>query len=282
VVSQPTAIDFDHAPTILRGPTPQDTKYSRGVVACVTGSTPYPGAALLSVGAVLATGVGMVRYLGPDEVTSLVVTAYPEVVVIPGRQDAAVVGSGFPRVSESDCRERVGPLGDMPLPVVLDAGAMEHRLLFPGPAILTPHLGELARLADVFGAPEGDPAGQAFWLSHHLDATVVVKGHETLVVSPSGHTSRLSPAPTWLATAGTGDVLAGIMGAVLAQVSRNAGEGATGEAQCHDVAILGCLIHQEAARRASRSDTSQSGKPLTASGLIGEIPEVVATLVDRV
>ena len=280
-MSAPAPIDFDRAPPLLRRPAPSDNKYSRGVVTLATGSTTYPGAALLGVGAALATGVGMVRYLGPDEVATLVVQAHPEVVVAKGVQDAAVVGSGFARMSESECLERVRPVGDVGFPVVLDAGAMEHRSLFSGPTILTPHRGEFAHLAAVFGAPEEQWNAQALWLATRLDATIVVKGHETLVVSPSGHTSLLAPAPAWLASAGTGDVLAGVMGAILAQVSKDSGGQGLTETQYHDVAVLGCLIHQEAARRASHSATSSSGKPMTASGLIDEIPEVVATLLGR-
>lgn len=280
-MSLPEAIDVHEAPLILRAPRPSDNKYSRGVVALATGSSTYPGAALLGVGAALATGVGMVRYLGPTEVSTLVLTTHPEVVVGPGRQDAAVVGSGFPQVSEQECHDRARALGDTSLPVVLDAGAMEHRALFPGPALLTPHRGELSHLAAFFGAPDGDPMTQATWLARHLHATIIVKGHETSIVSPPGVVTALVPAPTWLASAGTGDVLAGVLGAVLAQVAADSGESELSETQCHDVAVVGCLIHLEAARRASHSASGALGKPLTASSLIDAIPEVVATLVTR-
>ena len=260
---------------LLRAPLPGDDKYSRGVLALVTGSLDYPGAALLGVAAALHTGVGMVRYVGPEKVADMVVLAHPEVVVGPGRITAAVVGSGLPETSVEELEKRVAGLFSPPVPVVLDAAAMVHRAIFPGPAILTPHRGELARLVRRWEAPDEDPADQAVWLATNLDATVVLKGHQTFVASPNGRQSTLPDAPTWLATAGTGDVLAGIMGAVLTSVAI-AHPGRTLEANdCHDVALLALLIHQDAARLAQAVPGGGSG-PFGASDLAACVREAVA------
>ena len=268
-----------HAPAILRAPRPTDDKYSRGVLGMVTGSIQYPGAALLGITAALSTGVGMVRYLGPPEVTDLVIATRPEVVPGAGRVSALVVGSGFPEVTADELRTRLGDLSLAGVPVVLDAAAMVHRQLFPGAALLTPHRGELERLAGKFLAPEGSPEETALWLAGHLDAVVVLKGNETLVVSPGGQASRLPPAPTWLATAGTGDVLAGIMGAaVTAMVTELEGDAVSSD-QIHDAAVLAALIHQEAAKIASRVGGAEA--PLLASDLAGAVREAVTGFLSR-
>ena len=268
-------VDPAAAPRLLRVPGPTDDKYSRGVLAMVTGSLDYPGAALLGVGAALHTGVGMVRYLGPERVANMVIAGHPEVVIGPGQISAAVVGSGLPETSRSELEARLAGVDRDTLPVVLDAAAMVHRWLFAGPVILTPHRGELARLVDAFGAPDGEPADQAIWLADHLTATIVLKGHHTIIASPHHPPSALPDAPTWLATAGTGDVLAGVMGAVLTSVAvRHPGQSLAVE-DCHDVAIVGALIHQEAARLASRAPGGTVA-PFGASDLVGCVREAVA------
>lgn len=269
-----TAVTIDNAPRMLRIPSPTDDKYSRGVLGMVTGSVDYPGAALLGVNAALATGVGMVRFLGPEPVSSLVLRARPEVVLGPGRINALVVGSGFSDVTREGLLERLGALPHAATPAVVDAGAMVHREVFTGLVILTPHAGELERLARHFGAPQVAPQEQATWLASHLDAVVVLKGQETLVVSPDGRASRLPPAPSWLATAGTGDVLAGIMGAVLTAEATCADGVGVSATTCHDVAIVAGLIHQEAAKR--ESSLGSGSAPLLASDLAVRVREVVS------
>lgn len=272
-------VTWDTAPALLRRPLDTDDKYSRGVLGMVTGSTQYPGAALLGITAALSTGVGMVRYVGPGEVADLVLATRPEVVIGPGRVTALVVGSGFPDTSPDELNERLGELGGLEVPVVLDAGAMIHRRLFPGPAILTPHRRELDRLAHFFGAPEGLADDVAWWLADHLDAVVVVKGNETRVVSPGGRASTLPPAPTWLATAGTGDVLAGVMGAVVTAVAVAHPDQALTLDHLHDAAVVAGLIHQQAAVIASRVDGVDA--PLLPSVLAETVREAVAQFLSR-
>lgn len=82
------------ATSFLSAPAAPDNKYSRGVLSCHTGSRKFPGAALLTTDAALATGVGMVRYSGPRSVKKLVILRNPEVVIAAGRTDAYLLGSG--------------------------------------------------------------------------------------------------------------------------------------------------------------------------------------------
>lgn len=275
----PVSVTWDSAPALLHTPLATDDKYSRGVLGMVTGSSQYPGAALLGVTAALSTGVGMVRYLGPGDVARLVLATRPEVVIGPGRITALVVGSGFPDTDANELRERLGELHGVDVPVVLDAGAMIHRRLFPGPAILTPHRGELERLARFFGAPEGSADDTASWLANHLEAVVVQKGNETVVVSPGRRASALPPAPTWLATAGTGDVLAGVMGAVVTAVAIAHPDRALTTDHLHDAAVVAGLIHQQAAAMASRVDGLDA--PLLPSVLAEAVREAVAQFLSR-
>lgn len=272
-------VTWEGAPALLRIPLATDDKYSRGVLGMVTGSSQYPGAALLGITAALSTGVGMVRYMGPGEVAKLVLATRPEVVVGPGRITALVVGSGFPDTSAQELRERLEGLDSVDVPVVVDAGAMIHRRLFKGPAILTPHLGELLRLAEACGAAEGSPEDIVAWLADYLEAVVILKGHETLVVSPGGRASRLPPAPTWLATAGTGDVLAGVVGAVVTSVASATPDQAVGPDLMHDAAVVAGLIHQQAGVLASRVGDSEA--PLLPSDLAVAVREAVAQFLSR-
>lgn len=274
-----TPVTWDDAPALLSTPLATDDKYSRGVLGMVTGSTQYPGAALLGITAALSTGVGMVRYVGPREVAELVLASRPEVVIGPGRVTALVVGSGFPDTNAEGLKERLGELDGVDVPVVLDAGAMIHRRLFPGPAILTPHRGELDRLAQALGAPEGSAEHVALWLADYLDAVVVLKGNETLVVSPGGRASTLPPAPTWLATAGTGDVLAGVMGAAVTAVAVRHLDRAVTASHLHDAAVVAGLIHQQAAVIASRVGNFDA--PLLPSVLAETVRDAVAQFLSR-
>jgi len=270
-------VTLDKVPCLVRVPLPEDDKYSRGVLGMVTGSKMYPGAALLGVTAAVHTGVGMVRYIGPSQVSWMVVQARPEVVLGPGPATALVIGSGFPEMERGQLADIVA-FADPNTPAVWDAAAMSHRGLLTGPAIITPHLRELGRLSDSLGVPEGDPAERARIVADTLEATVLLKGHQTRVISPGGVESVLPEAPTWLATAGTGDVLAGIVGAVLAGVqARHPGQTLAAD-QIHDVAVFGALIHREAA--VSASSLVVSGKtPVTALGLAQETTSVVARLL---
>lgn len=250
-------------------PGPDDDKYSRGVVGFITGSARYPGAAVLGVEAALRTGVGMVRYLGPGRPTRLVLQRRPEAVSAAGRVQAWVIGSG----QEPDRDDATSILVETALedgmPVVLDGGALDLHAAATGPVILTPHAGELARLLDVDrDAVLADREGSARRAAESTGAVVLLKGSETLVVSPDGgEPLRVTGAPAWLATAGAGDALAGILGALVATH-----EGATGDDLARLVAAA-AVLHGLAAERAS------DGGPFTILDLCAAIPRVIADLL---
>ena len=257
----------DDAAPWIAVPDDDDDKYSRGVVGFVTGSARYPGAAVLGVEAALRTGVGMVRYLGPGRATRLVLQRRPEAVTAEGRVQAWVLGSGWDTARKTDdlTAMLLEPALAGTTPTVLDAGALPLWERISAPRVLTPHAGELARLlgaetADVLA----DRAGSAHRAVELTGATVLLKGAETLVAAPGGTLLRVSNATPWLATAGAGDALAGILGALVAT-----------HADAPDlapVAAAAAWIHGEAARRAS------GGGPFAILDLCAAIPGVVRDL----
>jgi len=247
-------------------PGEDDDKYTRGVVGFVTGSARYPGASVLGVEAALRTGVGMVRYLGPGRATRLVLQRRPEAVTTDGRVQAWVLGSG------QDAAER-DELTTMFLenalvqgvPTVLDAGALDLWLKATGPVVMTPHAGELARLLETTkDAVLADREGAALQAAEAFGATVLLKGAETLVTTGDGGLLRVRNATPWVATAGAGDALAGILGALLATHS--------GATELTPIAATAAWIHGEAAQLAS------AGGPFTILDLCAELPGVVGGL----
>lgn len=244
-------------------PGPDDDKYSRGVLGFVTGSARYPGAAVLGVEAALHTGVGMVRYRGPGRATRLVLQRRPEVVSADGRVQAWVLGSGQDPENRDDVA--LDRALDQDVPVVIDSGALDRARDATGPAILTPHAGELATLLGVDRADvTADPAGSAERAAAQLGATVLLKGHVTHIATPEGLRHRVTAPTTWLATAGSGDALAGILGALVA--THPGGELA-------DLGATACVLHGLAGERAS------GGGPFTILGLCAQLPAVIAALL---
>ncbi len=210
----------------LQRPTDNDDKYSRGVVGMRTGSARYPGAAVLGVEAAWRAGAGMVRYIGPDAAASMVLARRPETVRGSGRVQAWVIGSGMPvgdadgdADDDADTEEGAG-FADIlhgAEPVVVDAGALG----FAGataPRVLTPHRGELARLRRNLGLSRewSDDASAARDTAAETGATVLLKGARTWVATPGGWLGLVESGAPWLSTAGTGDVLAGVVGALVA------------------------------------------------------------------
>lgn len=203
----------------IRVPGSQDNKYTHGVLGVVTGSEKYPGAAVLGVEAAHRTGIGMVRFLGEKTTSELVLARRPETVTVSGGVDAWLVGSGME--STPDLNPELPALAHAVLglqPVVVDAGGLGFLGHVSAPAIITPHEGELERLVPRNGATREEWVASA---ADQLGVVVVLKGHETLVSTPEEETGGRFlvkvPSPTsWLATAGTGDVLAGIIAAVVA------------------------------------------------------------------
>lgn len=200
----------------LPKPKSSDHKYSRGVLGCVTGSKEFPGAALLTTAAAIATGVGMVRYFGPREVRSEVIQNRAEVVLKKGKVDALLLGSGIGEKSSIFRKFALKKAAKTDVPRVLDAGALYLAGRDPYPTIITPHSGELGKLINVKASTiEMDRSKYAIETARKFKVTVLLKGSETIVTD--GHrVINLPIATSWLATAGTGDVLAGVLGALIA------------------------------------------------------------------
>ncbi len=192
---------------------PVGHKYDRGLVHCLAGQ--MPGAIALAAKAAAKSGAGYVRVS-----TSRSIDGLPSAIV---QTDTAQIND--PRVGAI----LVGPgLGDIPQvltlaltagrPVVIDADAIGHvgepERLRGHDAILTPHEGEFVKL---FGNIEGSKATRALAAAARSQSVIVYKGPDTLVASPDGRLGFAPPAPAWLASAGTGDVLAGIIAAFRAR-----------------------------------------------------------------
>lgn len=257
----------DDAAAWIAVPGDGDDKYSRGVVGFVTGSARYPGAGVLGVEAALRTGVGMVRYLGPGRATRLVLQRRPEAVTTEGGVQAWVLGSGQdPRERDELTRLQLDTAVRQGVPVVLDAGALDLWPEARGPVVLTPHAGELARVLGI-GTDEvlADREAAARQAAATTGGIVLLKGAESLVARPGRELLRVRNATPWLATAGAGDALAGILGALVAT-----------HADATDLAPLAASaawVHGEAARRAS------GGGPFTVLDLCAALPGVVRDLV---
>jgi ADP-dependent NAD(P)H-hydrate dehydratase / NAD(P)H-hydrate epimerase len=216
--------DLDDVAAWWPWPGPAADKYARGVVGVATGSSSYPGAALLSVAGALAGPAGMVRYAG--SAAGAVVTAHPSVIVSPrvadaGRVQSWACGSGLGTGDEAAATLR-GVLA-APVPAVLDADALN--LLVDGAfaealrrrdasLVVTPHHREFARLAG--RAPDSDRVEAALRLAAWMNATVLLKGDRTIVAAPDGRAWANPTGTPLLATGGTGDVLTGLLGSLLA------------------------------------------------------------------
>ena len=243
------------APPALPPLDPGGHKYDRGLVHALAGK--MPGAIALAATAAAKAGAGYVRVSTSKPIETL---------------SASIVQIGTAEVNDPHigCL-LVGPgMGDIPqvltlaltsrAPKVLDADAIAH-LGEPGrlkgqDAIITPHAGELVKL---FGEIEGTKVQRALEAARRSGAIVVYKGPDTIVAAPDGRVGFAPPAPAWLASAGTGDVLSGIIAALRAR----------GMA-AFDAACAGVWLHGRAARIA--------GPGLIADDLAAAIPGAIASL----
>lgn len=285
----------------LRRPTAGDDKYRRGVLGVRTGSARYPGAAVLSVSAAWRTGVGLLRFVpqiddpapphGLPTPAAAVLAARPETVFGEGPRpcDTCLLGSGTDPVTRSTAETNaLTALMREKTPLVVDAGALElvtkmvassDRSTAPlAPMILTPHAGEFARLWDALAlgarpAAFDDPEAvevrseAAMRLASALGATVLLKGSRTICATPGG-LSRHAPAATpWLATAGTGDVLAGILAALVTQ--HHSAIRADPELLA-DLGVAAATMHARAARIAA--GPAETGAPIVALDIVDAIP----------
>lgn len=245
----------------------RDDKYTQGVVGILAGSDAYPGAAVLSTSGAVAATSGMTRFVGTA--APEVVAHRPEVVAVRELADAGtvqawVIGPGLGTGAHAE--RLVEQVLGTDVPVLVDADGLTvlaRRLdLLDGrtaPTLLTPHAGEFARLA---GHPPGDDRLAAVRdLAGRLGVTVLLKGRITLIADPDGRVLGNDAGSSWAATAGAGDVLSGIAGALLAAglPPRLAGAAAA-------------RAHATAARLAAR------GAPIGASALADTVPEAIRVL----
>lgn len=314
----------------LLKPEADSHKYSRGVVRIIAGSQRFPGAGLLCVAGASHSGVGMIRLNAPERVENLVLAAHPQIVpdgpALTGTCDALVLGPGLD-AQKADWEAAAQLLENTP--AVIDASALEPvcalvkegKLRLRAHHILTPHDGELARCLNLFaGTNTGEIAGKladkadkplgkfasqtspalqrriqgAQQLAALTGACVLAKGNRTVVVDAKAQVHTLPAATPWLATAGSGDVLAGLMGGLLA-LNVRAGAGhvgapaASAAALAPEIAQLAARLHalagQLAAEAAGPKPTDASepkptdavvAHPITAPEIAAAIPNAWA------
>lgn len=271
---QPVAMSLETADVAARWPVPgpKDDKYTQGVTGVLAGSATYPGAAVLCTGAAVAATSGMVRYAG--SAAQQVLSHWPEVVAAPtpaaaGRVQAWVVGPGLG--TDDVSASALWFALDTELPVIVDADALTIVAAHPdlvakrsAPTVLTPHAGEFARLA---GAPPGDDrVAAARRLADELGATVLLKGNVTVIAEPAGSVYLNPAGQSWAATAGSGDVLSGIIGALLAAGLPPA-----------EAAACAAFVHARAAGL-SATDPGPRPAPTSASRILAHVRTAVARL----
>jgi hydroxyethylthiazole kinase-like uncharacterized protein yjeF len=230
------------APPVLAAPGPDSHKYTRGMVAVVAGG--MPGAAELAAHAAMRAGAGYVTLLGDTAGAphALVRAPLTDAALANDRIGAVVIGPGLGR--DDRARARLVAALAAGHPLVIDGDAL--RLLDPAriaalrlPVILTPHAGEFDAL---FGVSDADKITRARDAAVRAAAVVVFKGADTVVAAPDGRVRIAHGASDWLSTAGTGDVLAGAIGAMMAA-----------RLDPFAAACAGVWLHGDAARRSGRA-----------------------------
>jgi len=281
----------DDIDDLLPRPGAESDKYRRGVVGLVAGSDRFGGAVVLATGGAVHGGAGMVRVVTAAGAAPAVRQAWPEAVLTIHPED----GETTDRSAEEDNWDLVGSAGRVQawvagpgmgtgpgavdrlaavlgtdLPVLVDADGLtilsQYRDLLPrqAPTLITPHAGELARL---LGAGTEPTAIEARRLEHarraaaELGVTVLLKGSTTVVADRAGGPVFVNPTGTpWLATAGSGDVLSGLAGSLLAQGLPPAEAG-----------MAAAYLHGIAARVAAAGGPTGPGEP-EGPGEPGEAP----------
>jgi ADP-dependent NAD(P)H-hydrate dehydratase / NAD(P)H-hydrate epimerase len=244
---------------VLLAPTGASDKYTRGVVGVLAGSPQYGGAGVLATGSALRGGAGMVRYAG--RAADAIRARYPEVVAQEDRPrelrvQAWVVGPGFG--TDDEARRLLVDVLSTDVPVIVDADAITLLAEEPdlvrrraAPTVLTPHDREFQRIAGEVGANRLAAVRRA---AADLRSTVLLKGNATVVSDPDG-AAFVNPTGTpWLATAGSGDVLSGLIGSLLAS-----------GLSAPTAAAVGAYVHGLAGQRAA------AGGPPTAEDVLGQL-----------
>ncbi|MRH88726.1 NAD(P)H-hydrate dehydratase [Nocardia sp. SYP-A9097] len=253
-------------------PRSTDDKYTQGVTGICAGSSTYPGAAILCTGGAVAATSGMVRYAGTG--AAQVLAHFPEVVAAPsisetGRVQSWVFGPGAG--TDPAARDRLAEILATDLPVVVDADGLTLLAADPGlltgraaATVLTPHAGEFARLTGSDPAPDRVAAVRK--LADSWQVTVLLKGRATLIASPGRPVLVNEAGGSWAATAGSGDVLSGILAALLA-AGRDPAWSAAAAAR----------VHSLAANLAAHANTA-AGAPISATPLLHHIRAAIGTL----
>ncbi|MBC9031468.1 NAD(P)H-hydrate dehydratase [Sphingomonas sp. JC676] len=251
---------------ILAAPGPNSHKYTRGLVAVVEGS--MPGAARLAARAAMAGGAGYVVLAGvdpwnggPDALVRRGIATAEDLAEFLAwdRIDAVVLGPGLGRDRRAEAYVRAAFACDKPLVLdgdalsLLASGATRSLQARTAPTWLTPHSGEFDRMFE----GEGSKIDRTLAAAAATRATILHKGSDTVIADPKGEVRVLARASSWLSTAGTGDVLAGLVAAQVAGGGKGVGP-----------AEAASWLHGRAAQLA--------GPAFIADGLIDRIPEAIA------
>ncbi|HLN68312.1 MAG TPA: NAD(P)H-hydrate dehydratase [Streptosporangiaceae bacterium] len=286
LTGEPAALapQHDDIAGLLPRPGPESDKYRRGVLGLLAGSDRFGGAVVLATGGAVRGGAGMVRVVTASVAAVAVRQAWPEAVLTVhpddagwdligsvGRVQAWVAGPGMG--TGQDAVARLVAILGTGLPVLVDADGLtilsQHRDLLPRqpPTLITPHAGELARLLGTEAASvEARRLEHARRAAAELGVTVLLKGSTTVVVDPHGGPAFVNPTGTpWLATAGSGDVLSGLAGSLLAQGLPPAEAG-----------IAAAYLHGIAARLAAAGGPGETGEaPIGAHDLVTALPAAI-------
>ncbi|WP_110208933.1 bifunctional ADP-dependent NAD(P)H-hydrate dehydratase/NAD(P)H-hydrate epimerase [Nocardioides daejeonensis] len=296
--SRVTSLQRSDVARLLPRPANDGHKYTRGVLGVRAGSATYPGAALLCLDGALGLP-GMVRFVGDEAVAVAARSRHPEIVGA-GRVQAWVVGPGAAERASADLD---AALADE-VPVLVDADALAAvRGPLGVPAVLTPHAGELAAMLGVRrDEVEARQLEHVRRAAERFEAVVLLKGRRTLIARPDGCVRVNATGVPWLGTAGSGDVLAGLAGALLAsglspfdaasvgawvhgavgawvhgaagaQVHGAAGAQVTGAAGAQVTGAAGAQVYDAAGVRSS------AGGPVIASEVAAALRPVLADLL---
>lgn len=251
----------------------------------------------------------MVRYVGPEDAAFAILSRFPQAVSGAGKHQCLLAGPGIDPKDSARVREAINQAvqaATSGIPLVLDAGAIDFYpqivAQVPGGqlshrAVLTPHAGEAARLLSTLGAGggrggvtraevEASPAAWAQFLADKTRATVLLKGAVTVIASPEETMFSQAGAPFWTGTAGSGDVLAGITAAVLAQHQARAEQSGRRltPSQMSAAVASAAWVHAMAARKAAGlpftgddpSGGASLGAPIVATDIARQVPRAIA------
>jgi hydroxyethylthiazole kinase-like uncharacterized protein yjeF len=275
-----SALQAADVAALLPRPSAESDKYRRGVLGVLAGSGQYSGAAVLATGSAIHAGAGMVRLVSAEAVLAAARQYWPEAVMsvadpsapaksieAAGRVQAWAAGPGMG--TGEDSAGLLAAVLATDLPALVDADgitiAASHRELLrrSAPTLITPHAGELARLTGADrDSIEERRLEHARKAADDLGVTVLLKGSTTVVAEPGGgHVLVNSTGSSWLATAGSGDVLSGLAGALLAQGIPVA-----------QAAAAAAYLHGIAGRLAARD------APIGATDIIAALPAAIRTV----